>query len=265
MTSLKKIGEIVNIRADEIKLNPNQPRRYFEPKEINALAQSIAGCGILQPLTVKECGGGYELVCGERRLRASKIAGLTYVPCVVVEITEANSAVMSLIENVQRKKLDFFEQADAVSRLIKNYHISPENLAFHLGMPQENILRKLKLAGFDAEERQLIMSYGLSERYAAEFLKIKSKRQRTEIIKLVGEKFLDIEQAENLVEKEINEQKIMKSFQKRAGIFKDIKLFINTINKAVRVMRMAGINCNLERQTSEESIKFIVTVPIDKN
>ncbi len=264
MTSLKKIGEIISVRADEIRLNPNQPRRYFEPSEINALAQSIANCGVIQPLTVRECNGGYELVCGERRLRASKIAGLTYVPCVVIEITGENSAVVSLIENIQRKKLDFFEQADAISRLIKNYNVSPELLALRLGMSQEDILNRLRLVNLDAEERRLIMSYGLSERYAEAFLKIKSRQQRIEIIKLVGEKLLDVEQAEKLVESEIDQQKIMKSFQKRMGIFKDIRLFINTINKAIEVMKMAGICCTLERQTSEESLKFIITVPIDK-
>lgn len=131
---LQRKGEFLSTRVQYIPLgrirpNPQQPRRSFDEEGLAELAASIRSCGILQPLTVRRAGEGYELVAGERRLRAARIAGLREVPCLVAQVGEEDSALLALMENLQRRDLDCWEEAQAIARLISRYGLSQEEAA----------------------------------------------------------------------------------------------------------------------------------------
>ena len=139
------LGKIIDISIGEIKPNPVQPRRYFSPAELTSLAKSISQDGIIQPLTVRRVKGTFELVSGERRLRAAKLAGLRSVPCILINATEERSQVIALIENIQRCDLNFFEEAEAISQLITKYGMTQESAAIRLGLAQSTVANKLRI------------------------------------------------------------------------------------------------------------------------
>lgn len=177
-TKEKLINKVVEIDINMIIPNPNQPRKDFQDTEISALAESIMQNGILQPLSVRRCGESFELIAGERRLRAAKMCGFTVVPCIVHEISDRNSAILALVENIQRQDLSFFDEAAAIEKLITYYGMTQEDAAAKLGKAQSTIANKLRLLRLTPEERNLIVKFGLTERHARALLKLgKSDRQ----------------------------------------------------------------------------------------
>ena len=169
---LRELGKIIDISINLVKPNPNQPRQFFDPEQLTSLAKSISQDGIIQPLTVRKVNNYFELISGERRLRAAKLAGLRSVPCIIVDISDERSAVLALIENIQRSDLNFFEEAEAISILIKEYGMTQEDAAIRLGMAQSTIANKLRLLKLTSIERKMIISNNLSERHARALLKL---------------------------------------------------------------------------------------------
>ena len=168
---LQRKGEFLSTRVQYIPLgrirpNPQQPRRSFDEEGLAELAASIRSCGILQPLTVRRAGDGYELVAGERRLRAARIAGLREVPCLVAQVGEEDSALLALMENLQRRDLDCWEEAQAIARLISRYGLSQEEAARRLGRAQPTVANKLRLLRLPEDVRALLRENGLTERHA---------------------------------------------------------------------------------------------------
>ena len=147
---------VIYLSIDKIRPNPAQPRRYFDEKSLNELSQSILRYGILQPLTVRRGAQGYELIAGERRLRAARLAGLREVPCLLARADEENSSLLALIENLQRRDLHWFEEAEALSRLISTYGLSQEQAAERLGKSQSAIANKLRLLRLSPECVELL-------------------------------------------------------------------------------------------------------------
>ena len=243
---------VTMIAPDYISPNPDQPRRYFDPEGLRELSDSIRVHGILQPLSVRRKGGGrYELIAGERRLRAAMICGLTEVPCLVMEVDRENSCVLSLIENLQRRDLDFWEEAKALERLICLYGLSQEEAAARLGKAQSTIANKLRLLKFSDAERNLLIKGNIAERQARALVRIDDQKLRVHALGEMIVNRLSIEQSEKLVEDLLNGAPVTKSAVKkektanreRKFTFPVPRLYINSINKIVKTMKEANIDC----------------------
>lgn len=263
-TKEKLINKVVEIEISMIIPNPNQPRKDFQDTEISALAESIMQNGILQPLSVRRCGESFELIAGERRLRAAKICGFTVVPCIVHEISDRNSAILALVENIQRQDLSFFDEASAIEKLITYYGMTQEDAAAKLGKAQSTVANKLRLLRLTPEERDLIVKFGLTERHARALLKLASQEDRLEILEKVVKNNLNVERTENLIEDYIGSQREKASYKKRSKVFQNVKIFVNTINKAVETMKSAGIPADAKKIQNEDYIEYRVRIPIQK-
>ncbi len=258
----KVVAKVIQVEVDKIEPNPYQPRREFD--DIEGLAQSIKQNGILQPLTVRRTENGYQLVAGERRLRAAKMLGMEVVPCIPVTITERNSAVMALIENIQRRDLSFFDEAEAIAKLIDFYGMTQEDAAIKLGKSQPSVANKLRLLKLDNQVRERVTEYGLTERHARALLRLKCKGEQLDTVEAFHTKKLNVDAAERYVDALLQKEKDMASLRKRSAVFKDVRLFVNTLNKAVEMMKAAGIDANSQRIQNEDFIEYIVKIPVNK-
>ena len=256
----KVINKVIEIEISKILPNPYQPRKSFGD-DIFGLAESIKENGILQPLTVRKQEDTYILIAGERRLRASKLAGLSSVPCIVIDMTERNSALMALLENIQRKDLGFFDEAEAIEQLLDFYGMTQEDAAARLGKSQSAIANKLRLLKLDKELRMKINEYGLTERHARALLKLTNKQQQEDMIENIYLKRLNVEQTERAIDNLITKNAEFESIRRRSGAFKDVRLFVNTINKAIEMMQAAGINANSQKIQKKDYIEYIVHIP----
>lgn len=258
-------GQVMEIPCEEIAPNPYQPRKNFDHGELVTLAASIKTDGILQPLLVRRTRSGYELVAGERRLRAAMIAGLETVPCIVCDATDRNSALMSLIENIQRRDLGFFEEADAIARLIDLYGMTQEDAAARLGYAQSTLANKLRLLKLSAAERRIITENNLTERHARALLKISDPDKRMEALNRVVKGKLNVEKTEALIDSMIEYEKYKQRIRKGSAVFKDLRLFMNTVNKAVETMQIAGVEVNVDKQQSEDYLDYHIRIPLKKS
>lgn len=262
---VKEENVILSIPQSDILPNPNQPRKRFDYDELEGLAQSIRTNGILQPLLVRSLQNGkYELIAGERRLRASRLIGLTTVPCIVSEISEIDSAVFAVLENLQRQNLDYFEEAEALATLIADYRISQDELCKRLGRAQSTLSNKLRLLKLSDEMRYQISRAGLTERHARALLSLTDEIQRSRALSIIIERHLTVSESETLIDQMLRKNEAPKR-QMLKG-FKDIRIFINTLNNAVDNIRRAGIDADSVKTETDEYVEYIVRIPkLDDN
>lgn len=251
-------GQVLLIPNDQIYPNPNQPRQVFDQEELVNLAISIRMNGILQPITVRQTDKGYELVSGERRLRASKLAGLVSIPCIVVDVNNMKSAVFALIENLQRQNLNFFEEAIAIEHLMSEYGLSQEDAARRLGKAPSTVSNKLRLLSLPEKARNRLMENGLTERHARALLKL-DKEDIEAVIDSIINKKLNVTQTEELVDEIVNKSSAPKRQTKR--MFSDVKIFLNTINTAVDTMKKSGIGADIKREDTGDSYIYRIEIP----
>lgn len=265
MNFISKDGnKVVDIPIRQIRPNQSQPRKTFKDEDLNSLAASIEENGILQPLTVRRLNlQEYELVAGERRLRAAVIAGLKRVPCIVIKCTDREAAIFALLENLQRSDLGMFEEARGISRLIRKYNLTQEEAAAKLGKKQSTVANKLRLLKLTMDEQDWITQAGLSERHARAVLRITDENLRKEALSKVISEGLNISQTEELVDNIIGSSFITvdDKHRKKRVVIKDVRIFINTINKAVDTMRLAGINAVSKRAENDDYIEYTVRIP----
>ncbi|WP_298481962.1 ParB/RepB/Spo0J family partition protein [uncultured Ruminococcus sp.] len=261
-TREKPINRIVEVEISEIVPNPHQPRTEFDLADIQSLAESIMQNGILQPLTVRRGNDRYELIAGERRLRAAKLAGMHAVPCIILDISSRNSAIMALVENIQRQDLSFFDEASAIEKLITYYGMTQEDAAAKLGKAQSTIANKLRLLRLTGEEREVIMKYNLTERHARALLRLASPSERLTVLEKVVKQNLNVEKTEAAVEEMIGQKKSRESYKKRSKVFQNVRIFVNTITKAVETMQAAGIKADSQKIQREDYIEYRVRIPI---
>ncbi len=259
-------GEFLSCRVryigvEQIRPNPHQPRRTFETEALEQLAQSIAHYGILQPLTVRSVSGGYELVAGERRLRAAKLAGLREVPCLVAQVGEEDSALLALIENLQRRDLDFWEEAEAIARLISEYHLTQEQAAEKIGKSQSAVANKLRLLRLSPSVRQALQATDLTERHARALLRLSDEEQQLETIRLIAQREYTVAQTESYVEKLLARNHTTPPRGRSTYIIKDVRLFLNSLSHAMEVMRRSGVEAACGRQDTEEEIFLTIRIP----
>lgn len=250
----KTVGKVVALDVGLIIPNRSQPRVTFDENELAALSASIRENGIIQPINVRRCGVNYEIISGERRFRAAKICGLEEVPCIVIDADDEHSAVLALIENIQRRDLSYFEEALAIERLIKFYGLTQEEAASRLGKAQSTIANKLRLLKFSDAERGLLIKGNVTERQARALVRIDDQKLR---IHAMGEMIinkLNIEQTESMVEgilhgiipkkrEEEPDPAEKKQNSRKNFHFPLPRLYINSINKIVKNMKEANIEC----------------------
>jgi len=261
----KEENKVLQIPVAEIMPNPHQPRTEFDYADITLLAESICQNGILQPLSVRKVENGYELIAGERRLRAAKLVQLKYVPCIVLNISERTSAILALVENIQRQDLSFFDEANAIEKLISYYGMTQEDAAIKLGKAQSTIANKLRILKLSDEEKDIITKFNLTERHARALLRIASKEERMIILEKVVKYNLNVERTEQAIDDHIGKQKEKLSYKKRSKVFQNVKIFVNTINKAVETMKAAGIPADSKKVQNDDYIEYIVKIPIMDN
>ncbi len=259
----KEENKVIEVPTIQIRPNKTQPRKVFDEDELRMLAQSISTNGILQPLTVRRLTQTeYELVAGERRLRAAVLAGLSKVPCVLIKCTDKESAIFALLENLQRSDLNMFEEARGISRLIRKYGITQEEAAIRLGKKQSTVANKLRLLKLSLEDQDWIIQAGLSERHARALLRIDSDELRKEMLSRIVAEGLSAKDTEDQVMKLLCRATITQSpKQEKRFVIRDVRIFVNTINKAVDTMRLSGINAVSKKLETEEFIEYTVKIP----
>lgn len=259
----KEENRVLEIPTIQIRPNKTQPRKSFDEDELRLLSQSISTNGILQPLTVRKLSQTeYELVAGERRLRAAVLAGLTKVPCVLIRCTDKESAIFALLENIQRADLNMFEEARGINRLIRKYGLTQEEAAIRLGKKQSTVANKLRLLKLSMEEQDWILQAGLSERHARALLRIADEGIRKEVLSRIVAENLSAKDTEDIVVKLLCRETVTTSpAQDKKFIVRDVRIFVNTINKAVDTMRLSGINAVAKKSETEEYIEYTVKIP----
>lgn len=258
--SVREIGKIFDVSIADIRTNPSQPRRFFSAEQLTSLAKSISQDGIIQPLSVRRVEGGFELISGERRLRAAKMAGMLTVPCILINADKQRSAVMALIENIQRAQLNFFEEAIAIDKLLRNFSLTQEEVAVRLGYAQSTVANKLRLLRLTKEEQSIITEHGLSERHARALLRISDSEVRREVLQKAVAGGWTVTQLESCIKKLEQEELHRRSIRKGAAVLRDVKMFFNTVNKAVDVMRLAGVEADTQRIDHEDHIEYIIRI-----
>lgn len=257
----KRSGEINKILIEEIEPNPFQPRMEFKQDEIMELAESIKNYGIIQPIIVRKKNNRYELVAGERRLRACKYLGMKEITAIIKEIEDQEIAEIAIIENLQRKDLNFIEEAKAYQRLINEFSLTQQELAERLGKSQSTIANKIRLLNLPTEVCNKINFEEITERHARALLKLDDVKSQLEVIKQIKEKNLSVKETEKIIEK-IKEEKEKKENKKRVyTVYKDLRLFINTLNNTIKEMKEAGLDVEVKKNDKGKYLEYIIRLP----
>ena len=247
-------GRVVFLPARAIRPNPHQPRQNFSQEALEELSLSIREHGILQPLSVRRAGTQYELIAGERRLRAGIRAGLTEIPCIVMQMDDRESAMAALIENLQRKDLDYIEQAQGFSALMSGFCLSQEQAARLMGLSQSSVANKLRLLRHSFPVLELLRRHGLTERHARALLKLPGEQQKAEAIRVIAERQMNVAQAERYIEDLLERPGEKEQPVKISALLSHLELTLTKIQKQ-------GICAVSERRETEKEIVLTVTIP----
>ena len=269
MKQQEKRDELKNISylsIDCVRPNPYQPRKQFTKGSLEQLCESIKQYGVIQPINVRKIStNNYELVAGERRLRAATMAGLKEIPAVVINISDNDSAVIALIENLQREDLSYMEEAEGYNNLINEHGFTQEELAQKIGKSQSTIANKIRLLKLSPMVKKILSDNSLTERHARALLKLHDEQLQLKVLKRVCERGLNVKRTEDLVEKVIerftrqgNEKAPERKFTRA---IKDIRIFINTMRQAIDLIKKAGLNVRAAQIDRGEYLEFIVRIP----
>ena len=260
-------GSLLRLPPELIRPNPAQPRRSFDREALRELADSIAQHGLLQPLTVRRQGGVYELVAGERRLRAARMAGLEEVPCLLLELDETRSGLLALVENLQRKDLDCWEEAEGIARLMQLGGLSQEQAARQLGKSPSAVANKLRLLKHSPAVRAALREQGLSERHARALLRLPDERRRLEAIRVIVQRDLTVAKTEAYIDALLAEDRPPEPARPKNPPklqVKDLRLFLNSLDRHLETLRQAGIDAGLRREETGEALVLTITLPRQK-
>lgn len=244
--------KLLELSPDKIVPNPAQPRLDFPQDELLQLAESIRQNGVLQPILVRRDRDRYILVAGERRWRASRMAGLKTIPAIVQELSPQDGAVLALIENMQRSDLNFFEEAAAIYALMQDRSMTQEETA--------SLANKIRLLRLSGEEQRMVLENHLTERHARALLRMEDPEKRMAVLKTVIARKMNVAQTDTYI-KSLLEQEGQAKRPKRTFIAKDVRLFLNTIDHAVQTMKEAGIGAAFQRKETDEYYECVVRIP----
>jgi ParB family chromosome partitioning protein len=252
--------QILDLSIDLIHPNPYQPRKHFSQEELESLAHSIAQVGILQPLVVRRTSEGWELIAGERRLRAAKLAGLQTVPCLSMEADEESSSLLALVENLLRSDLDVWEEAYALRKMIDQFHLSQEEAGQKIGLSQSAVANKLRLLKLPQDVIDTLRQAGLTERHARALLRLPTEELQRKAAAHMIRYQLNVAGAEAYVDKLYHQSKTTK---RAVPIYrtKDVRLFLNTIQRGLSIMQSAGVAASLGREETDREITLTIHIP----
>ena len=261
-------GGILSVRVEDLAPNPVQPRRRFDEESLRELSESIRCYGILNPLTVRLRCGKYELVAGERRLRAAKLAGLTEVPCLLVDVDMQDAGLLALVENLQRKDLDFLEEAEGLQRLIRMFGMSQEEAARRIGKSQSAVANKLRLLKLPRDVLEALRQNGLSERHGRALLRLPDGESQRAALSAILEQGMTVAAADAYIDALLSPGEeppppAEKKERRRTFVMKDLRVFLNTLSRSVDLMKQGGVGADLKREETEEAL--ILTISIPKN
>lgn len=252
---------VLRLEVESIRPNPRQPRRLFDEGALRELAASIRRHGVVQPLVVRRRPDGWELVAGERRLRAARLAGLTAVPCVEAEVDERESALLALVENLQRQDLHYFEEAAAIADYLRRTGATQEEAAAQLGRSASAVANKLRLLRLSPACQALLLEKGLSERHARALLRLEDQEERLAMARRAAERGWNVAQTEQHVERRLQELQTTAPAGRRTYILKDVRLFLNSVDRGLRIVREAGVEAQCLREDTEEEIVMTIRIP----
>ena len=247
-------GRVIFLPAKSIRPNPAQPRKIFQEEALDELADSIRQHGILQPLSVRRQGIGYELISGERRLRAAQLAGITDVPCIIMSMDARESGFAALVENLQRQDLDFIEEALGIRRLLQEHSMSQEQVARLLGKSQSTVANKLRLLRHSDTILSAIRESGLTERHARALLKLRTEAEILTAITRIAREGMSVARTEKYIENLLAEkaEKIPRA---------NVGAFLNNLTQNLQKIQLSGIAAISERRETESQIVLTITIP----
>ncbi len=264
ITSKRLMRSVAYIPVEDILPGQLQPRRHFSRQGLEELRDSIAEHGVLQPLTVRTRGENFELIAGERRLRAAKMAGLYEVPCIIMDVDMEKSGVIALIENIQRRDLDFIEEAEGISQLVRLFGLSQEEVARALGKSQSAVANKLRILRLGPAVLEKLRSEGLSERHARALLRLDSEEKQREALDFIIDQRMNVAAAEEYIARLAVPPKAPDTKpQRRKSLFvmKDVRVFMNSLNRSLDLVRQGGIDATLSRDETESDLVLTVRIP----
>lgn len=247
-------GRVVFLPAQSIRPNPAQPRQVFREDALDELAESIRRHGILQPLSVRRIGNTYELIAGERRLRAAQIAGITDIPCIVMRMDEKESGMAALIENLQRQDLDFIEEAMGIRRLLEDHAMSQEQAARLLGKSQSAVANKLRILKHSDAVLQKLRETELTERHARALLRLPGEEEKLWAISEITRQSMSVARTEKYIE-----GLLLKKEEKTGK--PNVGAFLNNLTQSLQKMQLSGISAVSERRETEDRIVLTITIP----
>ncbi len=266
---------------ESIRMNPYQPRKEFARSSLVELANSILEYGVLQPISVRMLKTGtYELIAGERRLRASRLAGLSEIPAIIFQINDNDSAILALVENLQRENLNYMEEAEGYYSLLMDHGFTQEELSAKVGKSQSTIANKIRLLRLPPMVKRIINENSLSERHARSLLRLPDEQLQIRALKSICDKGMSVQETEEMVRdlmvqyvrpdpnRVFGRSEIAESRKKHGKvkfIIKDIRVFVNTIREAVNMMKEAGIHARAAQFDREDYIEFVIRIPKKEN
>ena len=247
-------GRVVFLPARAIKSNPAQPRQIFKEEALAELAESIRQHGILQPLSVRRSGVSYELIAGERRLRAGILAGLTEIPCIVMNMDPQESSMAAMIENLQRQDLDFVEEAMGIARLMDVSSMSQEQVAKLLGKSQSAVANKLRILRHSPQVLEALRQADLTERHARALLKLSDEGEKLRAIAVIARLGMSVARTEKYIEN-------LHAGEEEQARKVNVRSFLNNLSQALQRIQSSGISAVSERRETEDQIVFTITIP----
>ena len=247
-------GRVVFLPARSIRPNPAQPRKVFKPEALDELADSIRQHGILQPLSVRRSGNAYELIAGERRLRAAQLAGVTDIPCIIMSMDDRESGMAAMVENLQRQDLDFIEEAMGIQRLLTCYAMSQEQVARLLGKSQSAVANKLRILKHSDAVLTALREAGLTERHGRALLKLRADEEKCAAIAEIARQGMSVARAEKYIESLLAEKE---DKPQRANV----GAFLNNLTQNLQQIQLSGIPAVSERRETDSQIVLTITIP----
>ncbi|GED34609.1 MULTISPECIES: nucleoid occlusion protein [Brevibacillus] len=261
--------EIRQIPVEEIVPNPYQPRTVFDDERIDELCQTIRTHGLIQPIVVRVRDGQYELIAGERRLRATKKLGMERIPAIVKEFNDAQTASIALIENLQREGLTAIEEAVAYQKLIDLHSLTQESLAQRLGKGQSTIANKLRLLHLPQEIQDALLARQVTERHARALIPLKQTELQVKVLQEILEREWNVKQTEvrvkQLLEAEENPKKEKEAKPKWKAFSRDARIAINTVRQSIDMVLQTGLSLETDEEDHDEFYQFTIRIPKNKD
>ena len=263
-------GGIVYLSTEDIVPNPVQPRKLFDDEGLEELSRSIKDYGILNPLSVRLRGSRYELVAGERRLRAARLAGLKEVPCILLDVNMEDASLIALVENLQRRDLDFIEEANGINQLIRMFGMSQEEAARRIGKSQSAVANKLRLLRLPQAVLEGLRQNGLTERHGRALLRLPDRESQRAALLYIIDNGLTVAATDAYIDALLQapeapeEPEVPKAEGRRTFVLKDVRVFLNTLSRSIDLMKQGGIDAGVRREETEDQLILTISIPKGK-